>query len=132
MIMIISSNVKARLKASSTILIRKKSERHDIIIIYLADYRRKKKEMSDVNVRMIENVCTCDVDALEVKARSAGFCIGSDIWMCLLLPTIQAIAACYLKYLCFLSRARLAVLRLLFFFLPNDLILVHSSDNPFD
>ena len=31
--------------------------------------------MSDVNVRMIENVSTCDVDvdALEVKARLAGF-----------------------------------------------------------
>ena len=35
----------------------------------------EKKEMSDVNVRMIENVSTCDVDvdALEVKARLAGF-----------------------------------------------------------
>ena len=29
--------------------------------------------MSDVNVRMIENVSTCDVDALEVIARLAGF-----------------------------------------------------------
>ena len=52
---VISSNVEARLKANSTILIRNKSERHDIII-YLADYRRKKKEMSDVNVKIIENV----------------------------------------------------------------------------
>ncbi len=85
-----------------------KRKRHDIII-YLADYGRKKKEMSDVNVRMIENVHTCDVDALEVKARLAGFCIGSDIWMCFFLPAVQAIAACYLKYLCFLSRARLTV-----------------------
>ncbi len=81
--------------------------------------------MSDVNVRMIEDVCTYDVDALEVKARLAGFCIGSDIWMCFFLPAVKAIAACYLKYLCFLSRARLTVLRLLFFFLPDDLILVH-------
>jgi hypothetical protein len=29
--------------------------------------------MSDVNVGMIENVRTCDVDALKVKARLAGF-----------------------------------------------------------
>lgn len=69
----ISSNIQARLKANSTILIRNKSERLDIIIIYLADYRRKKKEMSDVNLRMIENVRMYDVDALEVKARLAGF-----------------------------------------------------------
>ncbi len=40
--------------------------------LYLADYGRK-KEMSDVNVRMIENVRMRDVDALEVKARLAGF-----------------------------------------------------------
>ncbi len=64
--------------------------------------------MSDVNVRMIENISTCDVDALEVKARLAGF-IGSNIWMCFFLPTVQAIVTCYLKDLCFLSRARLTI-----------------------
>jgi hypothetical protein len=44
---------------------------HDIII-YLADYGRKKR-CQNVNVGMIENVRTCGVDALEVKARLAGF-----------------------------------------------------------
>jgi hypothetical protein len=65
--------------------------------------------MSDVNVGMIENVRTCDVDALKVKARLAGFCIVLDIWMCFFLPAVQAIVACYLKDLCFVLRARLTI-----------------------
>jgi hypothetical protein len=65
--------------------------------------------MSDVNVGMIENVRTCDVDALKVKARLAGFCIVSDIWMRLFLPAAQTIVACYLKDLCFPLRAILAI-----------------------
>jgi hypothetical protein len=55
----------------------------------------------DINAR--------NVDALKVKARLAGFCIVSDIWMCLFLPAAQTIVACYLKDLCLLLRAILAI-----------------------
>jgi hypothetical protein len=35
--------------------------------------------------------------------------LQSDIWMRLFLPAVQAIVACYLKYLCFVLRAVLTI-----------------------
>jgi hypothetical protein len=40
---------------------------------YILQIMEEKKRCQNVNVGMIENVRTCDVDALEVKARLAGF-----------------------------------------------------------